>query len=31
MANEIISYLEMCSREKTSLQRGMGIPAHSGQ
>ena len=23
MANEIISYLEMCAREKTSLQRGM--------
>jgi hypothetical protein len=25
MANEIISYLEMCSREGTSLQRGMNI------
>jgi hypothetical protein len=23
MANEIITYLEMCSREGTSLQRGM--------
>jgi HNH endonuclease len=25
MANEIISYLEMCSREGTSLQRGMNL------
>jgi hypothetical protein len=25
MANEIISYLEMCSRERTSLQRGMNF------
>ena len=25
MANEIISYLEMCSREGTSLQHGMNI------
>src|SRR5689334_11859340 len=25
MANEIISYLEMCSREGTSLQRGMNF------
>lgn len=28
MANEIISYLEMCSREKTSLQRGMNFNLH---
>src|SRR5215208_1702053 len=25
MANEVISYLEMCSREGTSLQRGMNF------
>ena len=25
MANEVISYLEMCSRERTSLQRGMNF------
>ena len=25
MANEIISYLEMCGREGTSLQRGMNF------
>ncbi len=25
MANEIISYLEMCSRERVSLQRGMNF------
>jgi len=25
MANEIISYLEMCNREKTSLQQGMNF------
>lgn len=28
MANEIISYLEMCSRERTSLQRGMNFSLH---
>ena len=26
MANEIISYVEMCRREGVSLQRGMNIP-----
>jgi hypothetical protein len=25
MANEVISYLEMCAREGTSLQRGMSL------
>ena len=25
MSNEIISYLEMCAREKVSLQRGMNF------
>ncbi len=25
MANEVISYLEMCAREGTSLQRGMNF------
>ena len=25
MANEVVSYLEMCSREGTSLQRGMNF------
>ena len=27
MANEILSYLEMCQREKMSLQRGMNFRA----
>jgi hypothetical protein len=30
MANEIIPYLEMCQREKISLQRGMNFEAGSG-
>jgi hypothetical protein len=30
MANEIIPYLEMCHREKLSLQRGMNFQAGSG-
>ncbi len=30
MANEIITYLEMCQREKLSLQRGMNIQAGNG-
>src|SRR5215213_1774940 len=30
MANEIISYLEMCSREGTSLQRGMNFGLGGG-
>jgi hypothetical protein len=25
MANEVISYLEMCAREGTNLQRGMNL------
>jgi hypothetical protein len=30
MANEVISYLEMCSREGTSLQRGMNFGLGGG-
>lgn len=30
MSNEVISYFDMCSREKTSLQRGMNFRLHGG-